>query len=126
MKTIALAALASTVAVATPASAGIYANVESNGARVGSEYTGSVTDVHVGYEGGEGQLGYYVQAGPAFVHTESASDTETEFSGKVGLNVAATESLGVYGEIAGISNGEDSGGDTIIDWGAKVGAKFTF
>ena len=37
MKLIALAALASTTALATPASAGIYANVESNGARVGSE-----------------------------------------------------------------------------------------
>ena len=50
MKLIALAALASTTALATPASAGVYANVESNGSRVGSEYTGSVTDVHVGYE----------------------------------------------------------------------------
>ena len=50
MKLIALAALASTTALATPASAGIYANVESNGARVGSEYTGSVTDVHVCFE----------------------------------------------------------------------------
>ena len=50
MKLIALAALASSVAVAAPASAGIYTNVESNGSSVGSEYTGSVTDVHVGFE----------------------------------------------------------------------------
>ena len=50
MKLIALAALTASTALATPASAGVYANVESNGARVGSEYTGSVTDVHVGYE----------------------------------------------------------------------------
>ncbi len=52
MKLIALAALTASTALATPATAGVYANVESNGARVGSEYTGSVTDVHVGYEKG--------------------------------------------------------------------------
>ena len=41
-------------------------------------------------------------------------------------SVAATESLGVYGELSGASNGEDSDGDNIVDWGAKLGAKFTF
>jgi hypothetical protein len=117
---------ASPFLLAGAAFAGPYVNVESNLSYPDGDYSAATTDVHVGYEGGEGQLGYYVQAGPAFVHSETDSDTETEFSGKVGLNVAATESLGVYGEIAGISNGEDSGGDTIIDWGAKVGAKFTF
>ena len=78
------------------------------------------------YEGGSGKVGYYVQGGPAFVHSEVADDTETELSGKVGVTYAATETLGVYGEIAGITAGEDSDGDEIIDWGAKVGVKFDF
>ena len=60
MKTIALAALASSVAVATPASAGVFLNVENNGTRLGSEYVGSVTDLHVGYEGGTDKFGFYV------------------------------------------------------------------
>ena len=37
------------------------------------------------------------------------------------MTFAATDSLGVYGELAGITNGEDADGDEIIDWGTKVG-----
>ena len=62
----------------------------------------------------------------AFVHSESADDTETELSGKVGVSFAATETLGIYGEIAGMTAGEDADGDEVIDWGTKVGAKFDF
>ena len=50
MKTLALA-LASTI-VALPASAGVYVNVENNAGYTGSDYTGAVTDFHVGFEGG--------------------------------------------------------------------------
>ena len=50
MKTLALA-LASTL-VAVPASAGYYVNVENNGSYDGADYTGSTTDLHVGYEVG--------------------------------------------------------------------------
>ena len=64
-------------------------------------------------------------SGSAFVHTDSTDDTESEISGKVGVTVAANEDLGIYGELAGISS-EDSSGDDIIDWTAKIGAKFTF
>ena len=39
---------------------------------------------------------------------------------------AATEALGIYGEVSGTTNGEDSDGDTIRDFGGKVGVKFTF
>jgi outer membrane autotransporter protein len=60
------------------------------------------------------------------METNSTDDTETEFSGKVGISVAATDALGVYGELSGATNGEDSSGDNIVDWGAKIGAKFTF
>ena len=51
MKTIALAALTS-VALATPATAGVYANVEANSSRTGGNYESTTTDIHVGYEGG--------------------------------------------------------------------------
>ena len=42
------------------------------------------------------------------------------------MSYAATEDLGIYGELAGITAGEDSDGDEIVDWGAKLGAKFNF
>ena len=102
--------------------AGPYVNVEANASYPDGDYDAATTDVHFGFEGGEGQLGYYVQGGPAFIN--DGDDTTTEFSGKAGISVAATESLGVYGELAGIT-GEASNED-VIDWSAKVGAKFTF
>ncbi len=123
MKTIALAALASSVAIATPASAGIYANVESNGARVGSKYIGSVTDVHVGYEGGSDKATFYLQGGPAVV-AEQGEDSDWRLSGKVGGNFQATDNLGVYGEISLLTAEEDSDEDT--SWGTKIGIKYNF
>ena len=123
MKTIALAVLAST-ALATPASAGVYANVESNGARGGSDYTGSVTDVHVGFEkAAENGSSFYIQGGPAVV-AEQGEDSDWRLSGKVGGNFQATDSLGVYGEISLLTAEEDSDDDT--SWGTKIGVKYNF
>ena len=120
------AVAASPFLLAGAAFAGPYVNVESNLSYPDGDYSSATTEVHIGYEGGEGKVAYYVQGGPSLNHADSTDDTETEFSGKVGLSVAATESLGVYGELSGASNGEDSDGDNIVDWGAKLGAKFTF
>ena len=122
-----IAAVAAAPLFAASAFAGPYVNVEANASYPDGEYTTATTDIHFGFDGGteDGKIGYYVQGGPAFVHTDSTDDTEGEISGKVGVNVAVNDSLGVYGEIAGIS-GEDSSGDDIIDWAGKVGAKFTF
>ena len=120
------AVAASPFLLAGAAFAGPYVNVESNLSYPDGDYTSATTEVHIGYEGGEGKVAYYVQGGPSLNHADSTDDTETEFSGKVGLSVAATESLGVYGELSGATNGEDSDGDNIVDWGAKLGAKFTF
>ena len=120
------AVAASPLLLAGAAFAGPYVNVESNLSYPDGDYSSATTEVHIGYEGGEGKVAYYVQGGPSLNHADSTDDTETEFSGKVGLSVAATESLGVYGELSGASNGEDSDGDNIVDWGAKLGAKFTF
>ena len=120
-----IAAAAAAVAFAPAAAlAGPYVNVEANAGWTGDDYTSTTTDIHVGYEGEVGTASYYVQAGPAVVAVDGV-DTETQFSGKAGLSVAATDSLGIYGELSGITD-EDSSGDDIVNWGAKVGAKFTF
>ena len=121
-----IAALAaSPFLLAGAAFAGPYVNVESNLSYPDGDYNDGTTDLHVGYEGSTDNVSYYVQAGPAFVHTDSTDDTESEISGKVGASVAINEDLSVYGEISGIS-AEASNGDDEIDWGGKVGAKFTF
>ena len=122
-----IAALAaSPLLLSGAAFAGPYVNVESNLGYPDGEYSSATTDLHIGYEGSLSETAdFYAQVGPAFVHTDSTDDTEGEISGKVGVNVAVNDSLGVYGEIAGIS-GEDSSNDDIIDWSGKVGAKFTF
>ena len=107
--------------------AGPYVNVEAKASYPDGDYTTATTDVHVGYEGSTegGKVAYYIQGGPAFVHSEAADDTETEFSGKAGASLAINEDLSVYGEISGISD-EDSAGEAIINFGGKLGAKFTF
>ena len=121
------AAAAAPFLLSSAAFAGPYVNVEANASYPDGDYTGATTDVAVGFEGtaSEGKIAYYIQGGPAFVHTESTDDTETQFSGKVGASVAATEDLSVYAEVSGISN-EDATGDDIIDFGGKIGAKFVF
>ena len=111
--------------LAGAAFAGPYVNVESNLSYPDGDYSTGTTDLHVGYGGETDNVSYYVQAGPAFVHSDSTDDTETELSGKVGASLAVSEDLSVYGEIAGIS-GEDSSSDDIIDWSGKIGAKFVF
>ena len=121
-----IAASAALSMSAGAALAGPYVNIEANASYPDGEYSGATTDLHVGFEGGSGKVGYYVQGGPAFVHSEVADDTETELSGKVGVSYAATETLGIYGEIAGMTAGEDADGDDIVDWGTKVGVKFDF
>ena len=121
------AAAAAPFLLSSAAFAGPYVNVEANASYPDGDYTGATTDLAIGYEGAtsEGKVAYYIQGGPAFVHTESTDDTETQFSGKVGASVAATEDLAIYAEVSGISN-EDSTGDDIIDFGGKIGAKFVF
>ena len=118
MKTIALA-LAASLASA-PAMAGVYVNVESNASYTGTDYTSRTTDLHVGYEGDVGDLGYYIQGGPAIVGDDGVDGT-TEFSGKLGASVAASEKLDVYGEVSFIT---DEDADNA--YGTKIGAKYNF
>ena len=119
MKKIALA-LATITFASTPAMAGVYVNAESNASYTGNDFTSRTTDLHLGYEGNVGQLGYYVQGGPAFTAADGADGT-TDFSGKLGGSVAASEKLGVYGEI---SFKTDETADNA--YGTKIGAKYSF
>ena len=117
---------ASPFLLAGAAFAGPYVNVESNISYPDGDYSGASTDLHIGYEGSISETAdFYVQGGPSFIAVDGTDGSEGEFSGKVGVNVAATDSLGVYGELSGVT-AEDSSNDDIVNWGAKLGAKFTF
>ena len=120
------AVAASPFLLAGAAFAGPYVNVESNISYPDGDYSSAATDLHIGYEGSLTESAdFYAQIGPQFGAVDGTDGTETEFSGKVGVSVAATDALGIYGELAGITD-EASNGDDEIDWTAKIAAKFTF
>ena len=118
MKKIALA-LAATLA-STPAMAGVYINAESTASYTGTDYTSRTTELHIGYEGDVGSLGYYIQGGPAFTAADGVDGTST-LSGKLGASVAASEKFDVYGEVsfAQVENADNA-------YGTKIGAKYKF
>ena len=115
-----LALVLATTLASTPAMAGPYVNVETNANYTGSDYTSRTTDLHVGYENELGALAFYVQGGKT-INAADGVDSDSNFSGKVGGSVAATERLGVYGELA-VTAVEDSDNT----FGTKLGAKFSF
>ena len=120
------AVAASPFLLAGAAFAGPYVNVESNLSYPDGDYSDATTDLHIGYEGSLTEnADFYAQIGPSFEAVDGTDGTNTEFSGKVGVSIAATDALGIYGELSGITD-EASNGDDEIDWGAKVGAKSTF
>lgn len=119
MKSIIAAGLLLGAAHGTVAVAGPYANVETNTGFYGSEYQGAVTDIHVGYEGQISEnASWYVQAGPAIVAVDG-EDTETEFSGKVGLKASLSEDIDLYGEYAFVTGEE-------VGTGVKAGVTYRF
>ena len=115
------AAVAAAPLFAGAALAGPYVNIEANSGFTGSDYTGTTTDFHVGYEGTEGVLGYYIQGGPS-LKTPDGGNAETVFSAKAGGSVAATDALSVYGEISMAT----AKGDVKNGYGAKAGVKWSF
>ena len=116
----ALPLLASGAAIAGP-----YVNIESNSGFTGSDYSSTLLENHLGYESGLGEdADWYIQAGPAIVMNDG-EDATTELSGKVGLNVAVTERLGAYGEVAAITSDEINF-DEDFGVGVKLGVKYTF
>jgi hypothetical protein len=101
--------------------AGPYVNVETNAGWVGDDYTAATTDLHVGFEGEVGNSSYYVQAGPAIVAVDG-EDTDTQFSGKVGVGVPVGDAIGVYGEMSFLTAEDDDD----FGLGGKLGVKYNF
>ena len=118
-----LAAAAAAPLFAGAAMAGPYVNVEANSGFTGSNYNGTTTDLHVGYEGPIGEsASYYVQAGASVVSPDGG-EVDTVPSGKAGLGVALTEDLSAYGEVSFVGSGE-AGVDR--SYGTKAGLKYSF
>jgi len=115
-----LALVLVTTLASTPAMAGPYVNVETNANYTGSDYESRSTDLHVGYENNIGDLAYYVQGGKTINATDGV-DSESNFSGKLGASVSATDKLGLYGEVS-FAQVEDADNT----YGTKLGAKFSF
>ena len=114
----ALPLLASGAAVAGP-----YVNIESNSGFTGSDYTSTTLENHLGFENDLGEdASWYIQAGPAIVMNDG-EDATTELSGKVGLSVAASERLDVYGEVSAITS-EEIDFDEDFGVGVKLGVKY--
>lgn len=113
MKSLIIAGLL--LGTAGAAQAGPYANVEANSGYAGSDYQGTATDLHVGYEGSN----WYIQGGPTMVSVDGG-DTTVELSGKAGGSYAVTDALSVYGEVSFITGDDDNG------YGTKVGVKYSF
>ena len=119
------AVAASPFLLAGAAFAGPYVNVESNISYPDGDYSGATTDLHIGYEGSISETAdFYAQVGPSFVAVDGTDGSEGEISGKLGVSVAATENIGVYGEISGVT--AEASNEDVVNWGAKLGAKFVF
>jgi hypothetical protein len=117
------AATAALSVSAGAALAGPYVNVETNAGWVGDDYSGAVTDFHVGYEGAlSDSASYYVQGGASLVSPDGG-EGDTVPSGKAGLGFAVTDALGAYGEVSFIGSGDD---DIDRGYGAKLGVKYNF
>lgn len=124
MKALLIAGAAAAFA-APAAMAGPYVNIESNAGFTGTDYEGTVTEFHVGVEGDLSEnADFYAQLGPALVSPDG-EDRTTELSGKVGVNVALSDSLSAYGEIAAITSDEINL-DEDLSVGTKLGLKWTF
>ena len=91
---------------------------KNNAGFTGSDFAGSVTDMHVGYEGGDEVYGFYIQGGPAIVMPDGA-DQEFELAGKFGGSVAVSSNASVYGELSGMTGDE-------LSVGTKLGMKYSF
>ena len=112
------AAIAS-LAIAAPALAGPYANIENNAGWAGSTFASSSTDLHIGYEGAGESTSWYIQGGPTGI-APNGGTSEVELGGKVGGSVKAADALAFYGEFSFLTGNAANG------YGTKVGAKYSF
>jgi hypothetical protein len=117
------AATAALSVSAGAAFAGPYVNVEANSGFTGSDYNGTTTDLHVGYEGPIGEsASYYVQAGASVVSPDG-SESDTVPSGKAGIGLGLTDALAAYGEVSFVGSGDS---DIDRGYGTKLGLKYSF
>ena len=111
-------AVAAASAMSSPVFAGFYFNTEVNSGFLGKDYLGSVTDLHLGYEGGNDSASYYVQGGLS-VNTPDGGSAERNFSGKIGGSVLAADKVNVYGEFSVATS-------DVNNYGTKLGLKYSF
>ena len=105
--------------------AGPYVNIENNAGFTGSDFEGSVTETHLGFESALGEnAAWYIQGGPAFVSPDG-DDTTTELSGKVGIGTDVTDRINLYAEIAAQTQDEINF-DEDLNIGTKIGVKYSF
>ena len=112
--------IAAAAVISSPVLARPYVNIESNASYTGSDYKSRATDLHVGYEGKIKDLAYYIQGGKT-LNSADGADSNSNWSGKTGLNVPVTGKLNVYGELS-LAQVEDADNN----WGTKLGTKITF
>ena len=129
IKTLIASGVAVSAAVlGSPAIAETYVNIENNAGFAGGDgldmdFVGSVTDLHIGYEGGGEFSSYYMQAGPALIAPDGGS-ADVEASGKIGGSVFVDndKKVSVYGEISFMTVDDFDA----VDLGTKIGAKWAF
>ena len=102
--------------------AGPYVNLEATGSYPDGAYTSGGLEAVVGYEGETPSgIGWYVSGGPTVTHTETADEFgDVELIGYLGGSKSLTEKTGLYGEVSGVTAGDD------VNWGGKVGMKYSF
>jgi hypothetical protein len=123
MKALIIAGAASFMAA--PAFAGPYVQGEANSGFIGSDYSGTVTELHMGYEGNIGDsASFYVQAGPDFVSPDGEEMT-TEIGGKIGIGADVSDNVNVYAEVAARTQAEINL-DEDLAIGTKVGIRYSF
>ena len=113
-----IAALAAAPLLASGAAfAGPYVNLEATGSYPDGAYESGGLEAVIGYEGTTPNgIGWYVSGGPTVAHTEAADEFgDVELIGYVGASYDK-----FYGELSAVTN------EDLVDWGAKVGVKFTF
>jgi hypothetical protein len=113
-----IAILPAALIAAAPAIAGPYAVIENNAGFTGSDFTGHVTDFHVGYEESGPWASWGIQAGPS-VFSPDNGEADTKLTGKIFGSLAATEKLSVYGELSAAFDATNS-------YGTKAGVKYSF
>ena len=119
-----IAITAATVLASTPAFAGVYGNVESNSGFADGDYSSTLIESHLGYEGELGNdSSWYIQGGPAFGLIPD-EDNENYASGKVGASWDIVEDTTVYGEVSAMT--ADEWDFDNLNLGVKAGVTYRF